>query len=80
MLLRGGACAHSSRRQAWIYDFPGAFTARHGQPLGIKEPDLHKDAGLIPVNMLVGNLPIFEADNDGHGHLNWLSCRGNARQ
>src|SRR6516164_899587 len=51
-----------------------------GSPLGIKQSNLHKDAGLIPVNMLVENLAVFEADNDGYGHLNWFSCWGDARQ
>ena len=35
----------------------------HRQPLGIKQSDLHKDAGLIPVNMLGGNLAVFDADD-----------------
>src|SRR6516164_2847876 len=75
-----GANLHSPRREAWIYDPPSAFSARHWQPFGIKQSNLYKDAGLIPVNMLVGNLAVFEADNDGYGHLNWFSCWGDARQ
>jgi hypothetical protein len=78
--MRRVANLHSRRREAWIYHLPGAFSARHRQPFGIKQSDLHKDAGLIPVNMLVGNLAVFEADNDGYGHLNWFSCWGDARQ
>ena len=75
-----GANLHSPRREAWIYDLPSAFSSRHRQPLGIKQSDLHEDAGLVPINILVGNLAVFEADNDGYGHLNWFSCWGDARQ
>src|SRR5262249_61441374 len=75
-----GGNLHSPRREAWIYDLPSAFSARHWQHFGIKQSDLHKDAGLIPVNMLMGNLAVFEADNDSYGHLNWFSCWGDARQ
>src|SRR4029077_12191039 len=60
-----GGNLHSSRREAWIYDLPSAFSARHRQPFGIKQSDLHKDAGLIPINMLVRNLAVLEADKDG---------------
>src|SRR4051812_13232814 len=30
--------------------------------------------------MLVGNLPVFEADNDSYCHLNGFSCRRDVRQ
>jgi hypothetical protein len=29
----------NNRREAWIYHLPGAFSARHRQPLGIKQSD-----------------------------------------
>src|SRR5215217_867022 len=78
--VRDVANLHSPRREAWIYDLPSAFSSRHRQPLGIKQSDLHEDAGLVPINILVGNLAVFEADNDSYGHLNWFPCWGDARQ
>lgn len=78
--VRDVANLHSPGREVWIYDLPSAFSPRHRQPLGIKQSDLHENAGLIPINILVGNLAVFEADNDGYGHLNWFSRWGDARQ
>ena len=52
-----------ARRQLWIEDSAGAFRAHHGQALGIDEPDLHQNAGLIPIDVLMRNLAVLAADN-----------------
>jgi hypothetical protein len=80
--MRRVANLHSRRREAWIYHLTTFLALQRPSPaaLGIKQSDLHKDAGLIPVNMLVGNLAVLEADDEGYGHLNWFSCWGDARQ
>ena len=59
--FRDVANLHSPGREVRIYDLPSAFSPRHRQPLGIKQSDLHENAGLIPINILVGNLAV-EAD------------------
>src|SRR5882757_6978153 len=72
--------SHLAGREFGIENLAGALSAGHRQTLGIKQPDLHQDAGLIPIDVLMRNLAVLEADHDSEGHLNWLSRGRNAGQ
>src|SRR5262245_30650409 len=50
-----------------------AFGAGHGQTGRIEETKLHQHAGLIPIDVLVGNPAVLEADDDGEGDLHALA-------
>ena len=71
-IRRGGSLGLSTRRA------PSAPADR--QPGGIEQPDLYQHAGLIPVDVLVRNLPILEADDDRDRHFHALARRGHAGQ
>jgi hypothetical protein len=47
----------------------GALSARGGQTGRIEQPDLHQDASVIPVDVVMRNLPLpeFADDNDPVG-------------
>jgi hypothetical protein len=54
-----------------------------GHSLGIEKPDLHKNAGLVPVDMLrvqLSGLQAHDADeNDLHPFVGWRDARKNPR-
>src|SRR5882757_7369100 len=72
--------SHLAGREFGIENLAGALSAGHRQNLGIKQPDLHQDTGLIPIDVLMRNLAVLEADHDSDRHLNWLSRGRNAGQ
>jgi hypothetical protein len=63
------------RWQARIEHLAGRFPACDGQGSGIKQTKLDKHGGLVPINVLVGQLTIPESDNRDHRDLNALPCR-----
>jgi hypothetical protein len=53
-----------SGRERWIEHFTGALRATYGQTFRIEQADLCEDAGLVPVNVLVGNFSAIEFHDD----------------
>lgn len=68
------------RWESRIEDLASALDAHNGQRVGVKETDLDKHTRLVPVDALIGDLAIAEADNDDKRHLDPLASRGNARK
>ena len=48
--------------------------------VGVEQADLREQRGLVPVDVLVRDLPVAEADDDGEGELDPATRRSNARQ
>jgi hypothetical protein len=55
----------------------GALSARGGQTGRIEQPDL---PSVIPVDVVMRNLPLPEPGDDNDGYLTVLPCRRVARQ
>lgn len=66
--------------QLVIVDLAGTFDTVHWQAGWIQQANLHKNPGLIPVDVFVGNLSILEANDDDHCHLDFLTSRRDTRQ
>ena len=58
----------------------GSFYANDGQPGWIEKPNLHQHRSLIPVDVLVGKLPIAKVDNYHQRALHPLTCGSNSRK
>ena len=54
-------------RLAQSENFAGVFGADHWQSIGFQHADLHKHAGLIPVDMFVVDLVPPDADDHNKG-------------
>src|SRR5919199_683117 len=59
---------------------PRALGTAHGQTFGIDKTHLDQHRGLVPVDVLVGYLPIPKLDYDHHRDLDPFPGRGNAWQ
>src|SRR5665213_4139444 len=76
----GQKTLHPAGRKFWIGKLSVALGADHRQALGIDEPDLHQNGGLIPKDVLMGNLAVLEADDDRDRYFNRHSGGVNSRQ
>lgn len=47
-----------------LADFLAGFSAGDGESFGVYEADLGEDAGLVPVDVFVGDFAVVDADND----------------
>ena len=64
-----GAVDESVRGHGGVQDFLGGLYARHGEGFGVDEAELHKHGGLVPIDVLVGELPVSEVDDGNEGYF-----------
>jgi hypothetical protein len=50
-----------------VEDLGGCFPAGDGEARGVEQAQLDEDGGLVPVDVLVGDLPVLHSDDDGEG-------------
>src|SRR6266436_4250433 len=68
------------RGQTGIQNLPGGLRARHGQGGWVEKTELNEHGRLIPVDVLVGELPVAELNDDDKGDFHPLAGWRHARE
>src|SRR4030095_15741021 len=68
------------RGETRIQDLPGGLRTRNRQTGRTEKTQLNEHGCLIPVDVLVGKLPVAELDDHDEGDLHSLAGRRHARE
>ena len=62
-----------------VEDLGGCFPTGDGKARGVEQAQLYQDGGLVPVDVLVGDLPVLHSDDDDEGNRDRSPGAGPAR-